>query len=206
MWDGTENQIEAFAADLPQFFLIRHGATPGNLRRCYIGRTDEPLSKEGAAELLSRRKTGAYPEVELVFCSPMLRCRQTAELIYPGKTPIIIEAWREIDFGLFEGKNHEELDGNPQYQKWIDSNGAMPFPQGEKRKAFVTRCLAGMREAAAVCKQYAEQKRWKSPSRAAAVVHGGTIMALMSSVCGGDYYDYRCGNGEVWELLLEGMR
>ena len=28
------------------------------------------------------------------------------------------------------------------------------------------------------------------------VVHGGTIMAVLSELYGGDYYDYHCGNGE----------
>ena len=32
--------------------------------------------------------------------------------------------------------------------------------------------------------------------RAAAVVHGGTIMALLSSYGTGDYFDYQCPNGE----------
>ena len=32
-------------------FFIRHGATEGNLRRRYIGRTDEPLCEAGIAQV-----------------------------------------------------------------------------------------------------------------------------------------------------------
>ena len=31
--------------------LIRHGKTPGNLLKQYIGRTDQSLAEEGIAEL-----------------------------------------------------------------------------------------------------------------------------------------------------------
>lgn len=34
------------------------------------------------------------------------------------------------------------------------------------------------------------------------VVHGGTIMAVLSELCGGDYYDYHCGNGEGYLCSL----
>ena len=49
----------------------------------------------------------------------MQRCLETAGILYPGKTPIVIPEWREIDFGDFEGKNAGELQGDPRYQAWI---------------------------------------------------------------------------------------
>ena len=30
----------------------------------------------------------------------------------------------------------------------------------------------------------------------ACIVHGGTIMAVLSEIYGGGYYDYHCGNGD----------
>ena len=44
----------------------------------------------------------------------MLRCRQTAEIIY-GKTDYIENDLRECDFGEFENKCFEELKDNPDY-------------------------------------------------------------------------------------------
>ena len=35
-----------------------------------------------------------------------------------------------------------------------------------------------------------------------AIVHGGTIMSVLSSLCGGDYFDYQVKNGEGYECLL----
>jgi broad specificity phosphatase PhoE len=134
-----------------RIFLIRHGATPGNLEGRYIGRTDETLSAAGREDILRHQ----YPPVDLVFSSPMRRCRETAALIYPelagfaepdARHPLhIIEEFRETDFGAFEGKNHRELAGNEDYQTWIDSMGELPFPGGESRAEVKSRVVRGFR-------------------------------------------------------------
>ena len=41
------------------------------------------------------------------------------------------------------GKNYEELKDDPCYQKWIDSNGTLPFPGGESREQFIRRSMEG---------------------------------------------------------------
>ena len=111
--------------------LIRHGMTPGNEEHRYIGRTDEPLSQKGREQLLTLQKKGVYPAAACVAASPLERCRQTAELLYPGQAPCVFDQFREMDFGAFEGHNCEELKADVRYQAWIDSNGTLPFPQGE---------------------------------------------------------------------------
>ena len=64
-----------------RWILIRHGKTRGNLEGRYVGcRTDEPLSPEGIEELKQR----SYPRAEWVYVSPMSRCIETAEILYPG--------------------------------------------------------------------------------------------------------------------------
>ena len=35
------------------------------------------------------------------------------------------------------------------------------------------------------------------------VVHGGTIMAVLSSLTGGEYFDFQVKNGEGYETVLE---
>ena len=99
MSDTTTNQVE--------IVLIRHGKTEGNKEKRYIGRTDQPLSEEGIAGI--KENLGRYPSVEKVYASPMKRTRQTAELIYPGQAPELVDGLREMDMGVFEGKNQAEL-------------------------------------------------------------------------------------------------
>ena len=60
--------------------LIRHSITAGNLKGRYIGsQTDEPLCQDGIALI----QNFVYPFVERVYVSPMKRCVETAELIWP---------------------------------------------------------------------------------------------------------------------------
>ena len=89
--------------------LIRHGETEANKERRYLGKTDEPLIEDGKAMLMQTKERGSYPEVDYLFCSPMKRCRETAELLYPGKEFTTIPEWEELDFGEFEGKNYFDL-------------------------------------------------------------------------------------------------
>ena len=185
MRNRTENQIT--------LIFIRHGETAANKEQRYLGRTEEALSIEGREKLLQAYRQSHYPEVEMVFTSPMRRCKETAKLLYPVVPKKEIPEWVEMDFGDFEGKNYEDLKDDERYQEWIDSNGTLPFPNGESREAFMKRCMQGMDR----MMQLLQEER-----TVAVIVHGGTIMALLSSLCGGDYFDYQVRNGEGFVCSL----
>ena len=171
--------------------LIRHFATEGNLEKRYIGVTDEEIKAECVLEHTLKKEENGREEwkPELVIVSPLRRCRQTAELIYPEYKQHIVPDFRECDFGIFEGKNYKELSGNEQYQRWIDSNATIPFPQGEDVADFKKRSVKGWYDMIKQC-------RLLNYSDIACVIHGGTIMSVMSEIYGAGYYDYHCGNGD----------
>ena len=137
MRNRPENQIEI------RLTLIRHGATLSNKEGRYLGKTDEALSPEGIGMLKKAVTGGNYPTADLLFSGPMKRCLETAQILYPGQTPIFVPEWTEMDFGAFEGHNYQELSGDPAYQRWIDSGGTLPFPEGESREEFIHRNVAG---------------------------------------------------------------
>ena len=174
-----------------ELILIRHLKTPGNEKRQYIGSTDEELSEQEVLNFKQKYKIDSYPQVQQVIVSPMKRCIQTAELIYP-KNQITQEVLlKECDFGIFEGKTYEELKDRAEYQAWLDSGGTIAFPEGEEQKEFRSRCVRGMlRQVDRLCKENVES--------AAFVVHGGTIMAVMEAFSEEkkSYYDWQIGNGE----------
>lgn len=173
-----------------EIVLIRHSITTGNLQGRYIGsRTDEPLCADGIALL----QNFVYPFVERVYVSPMRRCMETAEYIWPELAGDMIQVsdFRECDFGIFENKNYQELSGTPEYQVWIDSNGKLPFPEGESSEQFKKRCQDAF-------DNILEQERKKTEKvRIGMVVHGGTIMSVMERYGepGKNYYDYQVKNG-----------
>ena len=174
--------------------LIRHGKTFGNYESRYIGITDEELTEDGEKEISSRN----YPKADIVFSSPLKRCIRTAQIIYPKVSPVIIDELRETDFGLFEGKNYKELSSNPDYQRWIDSGGDLPFPEGESRQAAMERSIAGFNKVLEQSKNY---------SNISIITHGGTIMGILSNIFGGDYYSYHIENGEgyIFDLSHDGI-
>ena len=194
MRNGTENQIT--------LVMIRHGATKSNQEHRYLGRTEEVLSDEGKIELLNYKQLYCYPTIQHLFSSPMKRCIETAGILFPNLQPIIIPEWKEMDFGAFEGKNYMELKNDKRYQAWIDSNGTLPFPDGESREDFILRCARGFehmtKEINAITKQNKSQEK-----TIATIVHGGTIMALLSKYYGGDYFDYQVANGKGYICTLK---
>ena len=141
--------------------------------------------------------TGKIPAADLIFTSPMLRCRQTKEILYKDQPYQIIEKWKEMNFGSFEGKTYFDLNGNEDYQRWIDSGGTLPFPGGESRAEFITRCKEGLLD----CLMELE-KQVTVQEKVVCIVHGGTIMALFDSYGQGSYFDYQCRCGQGYECTL----
>lgn len=177
-----------------KIYIIRHGITAGNKELNFNGcRTDEPLSEEGRAAI---KTIEGIPEEALLFVSPMKRARETASIMFPGRPQTVIEDLREMDFGDFEGKNHKMLDGDPEYQAWLDSGGFSKIPGGESISEFRERAGRGFREAV-------RQASAKGAGTICLVVHGGTIMAVMNIVTGEDYFTFNAPNGAGYTFELE---
>lgn len=82
--------------------VIRHGRTAANDKGIYIGRTDFPLSDKGAAELAGKMDEFRYPNVARVYSSPLRRCTETAEILFPDVQIQTVDNLIEMDFGTFE--------------------------------------------------------------------------------------------------------
>ena len=176
-----------------KIIFIRHLKTPGNEKRQYIGRTDEDLSEQ-AVEVFRQRQeksiSDLYPLVQYIISSPLKRCIQTAGLIYPGQEISVEPMLRECDFGEYEQKTYEELKNEPEYIRWMESGGMTVFPGGEEQTSFRRRCVDGV-------------KRWiarlleDGADSAAFVVHGGTIMAVLSELAEDkhEFYHWQVENG-----------
>jgi len=193
MWNQPEIKIN--------LTLIRHGKTPSNREHRYLGVTEEALSGEGRKQLEILAEKDILKKPWLLFISPMLRCQESAGILFPGKKAYPIEEWREMNFGAYEGKNYEDLKNDSYYQKWIDSNGTLPFPEGESQQEYIKRCHRGLLTATKIieekiAREVAENQMTESRHRnITAVVHGGTIMALLHILAGGNYFDYQVKNG-----------
>lgn len=169
-----------------QVILIRHSETDGNAQKRYIGRTDEPLSEKGTA--LAKNAVGDV-ELNEVYVSPMIRARQTADILFPNACHLVYDDLREMDFGNFEGRSAADMEADPAYRAWVNSSCTLPCPNGESREAFSLRvCAAFVGCIRRTMEQYGE--------KAVFVVHGGTIMAVMErfAVPRRNYFEYSVKN------------
>lgn len=154
--------------------LIRHGITEANLKGLYIGsRTDLPLCPEGKRELQQMRNELEYPEIGKLYTSPMLRARESAEIIYPGFEPTVIDELTEYDFGEFEGKSAAELENDEEFLKWTGGKIDMT-PGGERSSDFVKRIALGLNEVVLDMMK-------EGITNSAVIMHGGAIMMLLAA-------------------------
>ena len=173
-----------------ELILIRHGTTQGNLERRFIGTLDVPLTPQG--EELARQVGPTLPRVEHIYRSPLMRCRQTAQLLWPEVEATVIQELRETDFGPFEGKNHEELKDDPLYQAWIGQGDRLNFaamPVGETAQQVVERVSIGLGK-------LAKDAAARGFERVGVVSHGGALMGLLSQYGRPEreYYGWMCPN------------
>lgn len=171
--------------------LIRHGKTPGNAERRYIGVTDEPLSEEGRAEA---ERVGADRSVKLVFVSPLLRARQTASILFPEAEQRVVPDLRETDFGVFEGRNADEMVDDPKYREWVDGMCLGACPGGESRGDVSRRAVPAFIQAVREAEDAGVEE-------AVFVTHGGVIMSVLEelAVPRRDYYEYQVKNLCGWQ-------
>ncbi len=175
----------------PEYYFIRHGMTAGNKEKRYVGRTDEPLCQEG----IEKVRELILPDCDLLISSPMRRCLQTAEILYPGKPIQIYEEFRECDFGVFEMHNYQELSGRPDYQFWIDSGGTAAFPGGESPEEFKNRITKAFQKFLISCRQ----------QRVVFIIHGGTIMSIMEkyAIPSQNYYAWHVPNANGYKVIFD---
>ena len=124
--------------------LIRHGRTEANDRGVYIGTTDYPLTDYGRNELIDKLDRFVYPRVERVYSSPLQRCTETAEILFPNRELVIAEDFRELHFGKFEGRSAEELLKDEAYREWMKGGMDAKPPEGESVAELSVRTYQGL--------------------------------------------------------------
>ena len=177
-----------------KIWLIRHGMTAGNRQQRYVGTTDELLCEEGRQQIILKRQLiKSDQDIQNVYVSPMLRCRETAEILFPAVSQITEAGFRECSFGEFEYRNYQELNGQKAFCARVQT-------------AFET-CIRDdvMPKARNWGQTYAGQNAAEKEFTTAMVVHGGTIMAILSkwAMPHQDYFYWQVKNGCGYLVCLD---
>ena len=104
-----------FTSPLPPTYtiiLLRHGESVGNAEGYHQGQADFPLSETGRmqAQALANRWQTEKVTFDRLISSPLLRARETAEIIASTlNLPIEFNPdWMERDAGLLSGLHHDD--------------------------------------------------------------------------------------------------
>lgn len=180
--------------------FIRHGAIEETNKGAYIGVTDPELSQEGIRALKELDNTHKYPYAPVIFTSPLKRCTQTCQVLYPHINPIVIDELTEMDFGLWEGKTAEELKGDPLFESWLAGDEGATPPKGESNDDFTRRiCLVFQNIVDGLIKT--------GNTDCAIVTHGGIIMTLLAiyGIPQAKPFDWACDNGYGFSMRVTPM-
>lgn len=86
-------------------YIMRHGKTEWNELHKLQGQTDIPLNENGRK--MAREAGKRYREIhfDICYCSPLIRAKETAELVLEGRAVPIVTDDRlmEMCFGEYEG-------------------------------------------------------------------------------------------------------
>jgi len=158
-----------------KIYLIRHGQTTGDVENRYGGAYDDELSNKGKIQADELAAKLGNSGIEILFCSPMIRARQTAEIL---KTKLnceikTIENLKERNKnGLLTGMTKDEA--KIKYPKLVEKlqDYRNQISGAESQKDFVDRIKKAFMEVTGV----------KNYSVIGIVTHGMPIWAIFSDI------------------------
>ena len=161
---------------MTRILFIRHGRTVSNNARRYSGHNDVELDAVG---LEQARKVAARLKdqpLTAVYASDLQRAFLTAEEIAKehGLEVIRLPELRELNFGVWEGKTHQEIveEDNELVQKWFNDPFTVLIPEGETMADLQLRIVKCIKQ---IVKDHPDET-------VAVVSHAGPIWVMLSYI------------------------
>ena len=115
--------------------LLRHAETKANADNKYIGHSNSEYTEKGMKQIENILKFLSKESYDRIYSSPLPRALKLAEMIsYQLNCELIIEnSLKEMNFGIFEGKNYQEAmsEYKDEWKKWTDDYINHRIPDGE---------------------------------------------------------------------------
>lgn len=181
----------------PRLLLVRHGETEWNRQKKFQGQIDVPLNDNGREQSKAAAEFLKNIEIDLAITSPMLRPKETAEIIlkYHPKVQLeLLPDLQEISHGLWEGKYESEIEeGYPGLLKqWQNAPETVQMPEGENLQQVWDRAIAAWQSIVA---KYSQQ-----PKTILVVAHDAinkAILAHLFNLGPENFWNFKQGNGAV---------
>jgi broad specificity phosphatase PhoE len=128
--------------------LARHGETPYNAQRRFQGHLPVGLTERGREQAHELARVAAQREWAALYCSPLARARETAEIVSAaiGHHPINDARFAETDTGDWTDRFFDEVaETDPErFAAWHRGDPTFAFPGGESFAAQQLRVLEGL--------------------------------------------------------------
>lgn len=165
-----------------ELYFIRHGETDWNQARKVQGWSDIPLNEYG--RYLAEETAEGMKDVQfdLAFTSPLLRAKETAEIILRGREiPLLeTESIKEMCFGKYEGmciSGPNQAPETSEFNKFFkDTEHYIPSEDGESVQELLNRTGKFLEE---ICGNPEYQEK-----RILISTHGATMTALLNNIKG----------------------
>ncbi len=174
-------------------FLARHGQTAYNLEGRFQGQQAVPLDDTGREQAAELAERAAGYEFAALWCSPLLRARETAEIVAAriGLPPREDPRLMETDAGDWTNRSFADVQAEaPElFEQFFTGNPAFAFPGGESFATQEVRVETALRDVEA------------GALPALVVCHGMVIRAALSAR-GGEWLPngQRVQNGAIVPL------
>ncbi len=118
-------------------YFVRHGQTDWNVIGKLQGNSDIELNQTGRTQAMVTREQLQKVQIDAIYCSPLKRAKETAEIINElWNLPIHFdERLKERNFGIMEGCLRKEVP----FDKIWSRNENISFQEGESAIEFYER-------------------------------------------------------------------
>ena len=125
--------------DWMNIYFLRHGQTVA--AGSYTGSTDVPLSAEGISQILNISSYLRGIIIDFAYCSTLVRCRKSFELLQLPVECSFDAALTEINFGTWETRSFNQIyrDDRQNMEEWFRLREAFTFPEGDNIRQFSSR-------------------------------------------------------------------
>ncbi|MDO4489660.1 MAG: histidine phosphatase family protein [Lachnospiraceae bacterium] len=196
-------------------YLVRHGKPDLGEKegKVYLGRKDVPLLWSDREHFLLLGQFFHRKGIHHLVSSPLLRCRQSAELVWEGMESIsarkpevdtkishilTMQEFQEIDTGLWDGCSFAEIRQKypEEYEKRGLHPGSYVFPAGESPRQAGLRFFEGMKKLLI-----------ETEGNLLVMAHAGVIRSFLCIIQGkqeDEMFSFSVPYGSVTELSFDG--
>lgn len=182
-------------------YLVRHGQTKWSLLERAQGHRRVPLNKTGRKQAKSVAKRFKNKRIDVIYSSPLLRTKQTAQIIAQGRPVIFEKDLRECYHAKLEGLTYRQI--RKKFPSLVDPKKRIdwrPPGKGETIRELQKRSVN-------IFKKLLQNNRGK---QIMIVTHGGVARSMIHWLHGGKLEDIFhtsvLDNAEIMRIVYDGKK